>query len=791
MKRLLITLLASAACSLADADIIINEIMQSNIDAVMDDLNEFPDSWVELYNTGDIAIDLKDYKLGITTDPQEAWPLPSSMLPPRMYRLVFCDKAEQNYHTHFRLESGKGCNVYLFKGDEIVDSIEGLKKQPAPNIAYGRRADADEEWGYQAQPTPGAANCGELCTKVLGNPIFSEPGRVIVGKESITLHVSLPADAPEGTVVRFTTDGTEPKASSAPFPETGLWFNSTRTVRAKAFCEGYLSPRSLTQSYIFFPRNFTIPVVSIVTNRKYFYDNKVGIYVNGTYGGGQKNYEYDWRRPINMELFTAEGEESVLNQLCETRVAGAASRSAQLKSLALYANKRFGEKRFDYELFPEQRPGEKDYKSFMMRNAGNDFDYLYMRDAIIQGNMAAHTDIDFQAWRPAIFYLNGEYKGMLNLRERSNDDNIYTNYDGLEDIDMIENWRELKAGTRDDFDDFIAFYTEHGHTWDEYAERLDLMEYINIMIMNLYYCNLDFPGNNIVWWRPRTEGGVWRIVAKDTDFGLGLYNRSDNYNTIEWLYDNNYDPTNAWANGAYHTRLFRRLMEDETFSREFIDRCAIYMGDFLNYDGTWEVWQPMYEQIKYEYPNHRKLINQWWPNYDEELTKAKNWMKNRTNNFYNHLAGFYELGTPRVLKINTNLSDVERVDAAVTVNGVTLTKNRMDGKFFQNRSLTLVGGETAEGRGVVGWQIKVVSNSGQVTTTQVEGNTCTFIMPECLRCEVDAVVGELQGISQVWSDETVTPVRYYDIRGIEHSGLVTGQNIVVMSNGEARIVTNY
>ena len=52
------------------------------------------------------------------------------------------------------------------------------------------------------------------------------------------------------------------------------------------------------------------------------------------------------------------------------------------------------------------------------------------------------------------------------------------------------------------------------------------------------------------------------------------------------------------------------------------------MGDFMNEKGTRAVWDPMYDMIKYEYPNHRVLINQWWPNYNEELSRAKNWLDN-------------------------------------------------------------------------------------------------------------------------------------------------------------------
>ena len=80
------------------------------------------------------------------------------------------------------------------------------------------------------------------------------------------------------------------------------------------------------------------------------------------------------------------------------------------------------------------------------------------------------------------------------------------------------------------------------------------------------------------------------------------------------------------------------MMEDENFKREFLDRAAIYMGDFLNVTGTREVWDPMYDLIKTEYPFHRKLINQWWPNYNDELNAARNWVSQRTNHFYKQLA---------------------------------------------------------------------------------------------------------------------------------------------------------
>lgn len=775
------------------AQVVINELMQSNIDCIMDDLNEFPDSWVELYNSGTEAVNLKDYKLGAKEKPSKAWQLPNQTLNAKSYVVVYCDKEESGLHTNFRLETGKDGNVYLFQGEEIVDKIEKMSKMPAPNIAYGRKTDGSDEWGYQATPTPGKANCGQTCTDILGEPVFSQKGCVFTSSKTIRLQISMPEETPEGTVIRYTTDGKEPTSTSTVY-QSPILINSNKVIRAKLFCDGYLSPISTAQSYIFLGREMTISVISIVTDDRYMNDNAIGIIKNNP----NKENKKDWRRPINIEMFDAPGSESVINQLCETRVMGGQSREHPLKSLAVYANKRFGAKRFDYEFFPDQKPGLTDFKSIMLRNAGNDFGGLYMRDAIIQRVMAENADIDWQAWRPAVIFLNGTYKGMLNIRERSNDDNIYTNYkdesgNGLEDIDMVEISQEnsqmveeLKAGTLDNYNAFKAFYNQAGHTLDEYEQIMDCQEFINIMIMNLYYCNLDFPGNNIVVWRPTAEGGRWRWIAKDTDFGLGLYGRNANYNTIEWIYNHNYDPNNNWANTSQATQLFRSLMADPDFKRKFIDQAAIYMGDFLNERGTRAIWDPMADLVKPELVKHREENSGggWWgwhPNYEQEINNeinnARNWLSQRTNYFYTHVANYYNLGTPTPLVVNKDMAE----EVTTIINGVTLKNADFDGKFFANRQLT-VEAEGSGNRVVMGWKVEQTANNNTTTTEEVYEPVYSFTMPACKKLKLTALMGSFDGINDLaardWNwridgQQLVvsgvsrgTNVMLYDVRGM-------------------------
>ena len=768
-KLLFLTLLTVASLPIVaddnnqNGELIINEFMQSNIDGIMDDLNDFPDSWVELYNSGNTAVNLKDYKIGTKKKVANAWQLPDKMVGPGQYVIIYCDKAGEDegvsaLHTNFRLESSKKSSLFLFKGDDTIDKIEDFAAQPAPNIAFGRNTDGSDEWGYQLEPTPGKANTGKTCKAedILGEPVFSIKGCVMSTKETITLMLTLPDGSPEGTEIRYTLDGSEPTKNSQLY-QSQLSFNTNKIVRAKLFCDGKLSPRSTTHSYLFHGRDITLPVISINTDNRYFNDSKIGIYSDSKASDGKKNYEHNWRRPMNIEFFMKDMNASTLNQLIEARVCGGATRGAARKSMAIYANKRFGEKRFNYEFFPDQKPGLKDFKSLMLRNAGNDFDYLYMRDAIIQRNVGSHLDIDWQAWQPAIVYINGQYRGMLNIRERSNEDNIYTNYNGLEDLDMFENWGELKEGTWDNYNAFKVFYNEHGHTMAEFEQWMDCMEFLNLMAANLYYNNVDFPGNNIVMWRPTAEGGRWRWIMKDTDYTMGLYSQcAANYKILEWLYNPNYDSGLNWgANGYDSTRLFRRLMEDADFNREFIDHCAIYMGDFLNEKGTRAVWDPMYNMIKTEYTYHRNLINQWWPNYNDELRNARNWLSQRTNHFYQQLADYYKLGTPTPLVINKDASE----EVKTYVNGIEIKDGYFDGKFFEGRKLT-VEGKAGEGREVKGW--KVMKDG---STTQVDGSVYTFDMPKCSKLTLTAIFGESTGIETINTNNPMEDTTIYDLNG--------------------------
>ncbi len=805
----------------------INEVMQSNVECIMDDIKEFPDSWVELYNPTDAAINLKDYKISNKNKVKKAWQLPDQEVPADGHVIIYCDKEgkeDNRFHTDFRLESGKGCTVYLFKGKdaEPVDSLPAdMKKMPAPDVAFGRETDGADKWGYQVTPTPGKANTGEICDAkhILGAPVFGKEGFVTSDDAAFQLELSLPEGAPEGTVIRYTTDGSEPTSKSTKYTNP-INIGKTKVIRAKLFCDGWLSPMSSAQSYIFHPREITLPIFSVQTNDKYLNDKEIGLFANNNSKEDKKTH--DWRRPVMIEFFPAEGNNSAFNQLGETRIQGGQSRSNALKSMVFYANKRFDpdHKRYSYEFFPDQKLGITEFKSFSLRDGGNDFGDLYFRDLIIQRTMAGHVDLDWQAGHSAVLYINGEYMGMLNIRERSNEDNIYSNYNGLEDIDMVEisheqvggvdQFIEEFKGSEDEtfYNAFKAFYSEKGHTKAEYEQWMDVSEYLNIMIMNLFYGNIDFPGNNIVFWRPNdddTESGlpkIWRFIVKDTDFGLGLYGRQNNYNTIDLLYHPEKHQGEAWANTEPATRLFRNMMEDPELRQMFIDKCCVYMGDFMNAKGTGEIIDIIKAEAMDEFVAHRAKYPTWSGNSRNEINDkfemAKKWLagytesswwgtttyKSRPDNFLDFLSAQYNLGTAFPVTINKGVADVPE---DVTVNGIKLSEGVFDGKLFPNRQLTITA-TAPEGKTIAGWKVTTTPTSGSKQTKNYEGSKLVLTPASCKSMSIEAIFSIGSGISEKKAECNDDVKAIYNLRGERQQSLSSGVNIVVYGNGEARKV---
>ena len=150
-----------------------------------------------------------------------------------------------------------------------------------------------------------------------------------------------------------------------------------------------------------------------------------------------------------------------------------------------------------------------------------------MRDSIIT-SFAADLDeghVMYQDTALCVVYLNGEYWGCYNMRERVNTISI-AQWEGWtsdpENIDLVKANTNVMQGSNETYEELRDWVEANGIDTDEklayVAERIDIKNYLDYVILQIYFANTDLL--NVKKYRSAEEDGLWRWVLFDTDGGM-------------------------------------------------------------------------------------------------------------------------------------------------------------------------------------------------------------------------------------------------------------------------------
>lgn len=379
-------------------------------------------------------------------------------------------------------------------------------------------------------------------------------------------------------------------------------------VKAAVFSEtGEMLSAVAVQSYFvsedIFTRYEGLPVVSIVTDADNFFDEESGIYTNYNESGS------DWERPAYLEIFEADGT-PVVAQNTGVRINGGTTRSLAQKALRFYAKESYDAENptIEYELFEglttESGDALDTFKRILLRGSGNDNSGTLMRDALMQ-SLSAGLQVDTQASRPCVAFVNGEFWGIYNIRERYDDHYFATHYGiDAEDVAVLEiasgnSTPEINEGDESDlayYNEMWTFFSENSladaAAYETAGQYIDIGNFIDYYIANIYCGNTDWPANNNVFWRYKTANGGYddeaewyadgrfRWILKDMDWGFGLMGSASDDTLAHALSESAGGGMRGGGGftSADSTLLFRKLLENESFKAQFINRFCDVMN---------------------------------------------------------------------------------------------------------------------------------------------------------------------------------------------------------------------
>jgi hypothetical protein len=706
------------------ADLRINEIMASNLLTIKDENGDSSD-WVELYNPDSVAVNLQGWALSDSASNPLKWIFGSVSIQPGQRLVVWASSKNRpngpQIHTSWAISASGESILLTNPSGTLVDQFPSIAV--ARDVSMGRQPDGTGPLYFFTQATPGTANITTgYPTETLAQPVFSVAG----GMRTTSATVAITSTVVGGTI-RYTLDGSDPIESSpvysvpitlssrvgqangismirtnnqsvgAPYYEG--WQQPSGEVykinvlRARVFKTNVLPSRITTQSYLIDPLGagrFSLPMISISSSSENFFSAETGIYVVGNYN----NYSQDgsaWERPGHIEFYETGGSLAFQGEI-GIRLHGGTTVSRPRKSLRIYSRNPTGKVPFAHKIFPDKSVAIFD--TFLLRNSGNDWGQAIFRDAMVSA-LAAPTGIDRQHVRPVVVFLDGEYWGVHNLRDRF-DEGYYLNHYGLGDLQFSQleicscnsSWPSADSGEPtlvSDFTDIInragnnEFATAAGYA--ALASRIDIDNYIDYNAIEIWCGNTDWPGNNQRVWRavtPNTSAGAnarldgrWRWLLYDTDFGLGLdffyvigYGDGPNHNTLAHATTST---GTDWSNNEVGTRLLRKALDNQTFKRKFINRFADLLNTSLsanNATATLDQFQATYS------PNMSEHVLRWRQPIDWTgvLARIRNYVQLRPAAVRSHIVSKFGLSGSANLVVNVN----DATQGVVTVNTIAL-----------------------------------------------------------------------------------------------------------------------
>lgn len=459
--------------------------------------------------------------------------------------------------------------------------------------------------------------------------------------------------------------------------------------------------------------HFSLPVLSLSIDENLMFDYFDCFYCAGAMfenwrntssANAQGNSPANWHRsggnfeyPMGLEYFDSQGQKQ-FGQLVGGRIHGGWSRARRRKTFRFYARSSYGESAINYPLFSQRQ--DNSYQRVLLRNSGNDENVTIFRDAFIQ-NLVSHLKFDIQHSEPAVVFINGEYWGINNLREWQNRHYIERLYGVTPDeLDFLTPFRQPNDGDALHFNQMMSYITANNLSNDslfaEVNRRMDVEDFTDYVIAEVYSRNTDWPVNNIKWWRKRVpfdpsapEGhdGRWRWLMYDMDFGFG------------W----NFGVAGADHNTLNHARvngdvgiLLRNLWPNAEYSRYFVNRYA----DLLNTCFLPEHVEMVVDSMEAIYaPEMAEHIARWGhhssiTDWEDDVEVIREWSEVRPGHARLHLRNQFQLPASHTLSVDVSDTlagyvKVNTIDILRSTVGINDTPYPWEGIYFQNNSIDL------------------------------------------------------------------------------------------------------
>ena len=700
------TMKIQAAAPASGGGVLINEVVAGNWKGARDEDGDAED-WVELHNPGTTAVDLTGYGLSKSAATPFRWTFPAgTTIAAKGHLTVWLSKKNRNnpaaaLHANFDLDSG---------ADPVILTASNATATGIPvDSATPPLLRADQAWCRMPSgvatspfmvcdaPTRGAANAGTANAAILAKPVLSVASGFYAAAQTVAI------TGPAGATLRYTTDGSEPTATSAVYAAP-INIAAATVLRVAAFGAGAAPSLVETGHYIvdaaLAPRYAGLKAVMVALSPS----DRAAYQAN--------DQTRDFRAHFEMitggitSVFKLDAEGSAGGQL--------GSGDSPQRTMNIKATDAFGPKAFPGVLWAD-KPGIKSSKKLRLRNGSNDWASAHLRDQLSQKMSADGPNLVASSTSVAMF-INGQYYGLMDLREREEETfpaaNLGVDKDFVDYLyDPLLGAQEIKNGGAAALANYQAmhnFVTGNDMTVAaNYARAKTLLNPESLAwdwAIHMFHANYDWPHRNVHVWRSPEVDGRWTWHAHDMDFSFGRYTGVG------------YNMNGSF--GAAGSQVINGLLRNSEFRNLYLNTVADQLNIMTPAYMTATLDGMAAEMRPYIADYYAKNALGPASNWETRLAELRTWFGQREPIYDSHNRTQFNLGArqPISVAVNDLAMGSVKVNSVPTQKYMTAAAPSWRGSYYPGVPITLEA-QPKPGYAFVGWQGASTATDRRITQT--------------------------------------------------------------------------
>ena len=263
--------------------------------------------------------------------------------------------------------------------------------------------------------------------------------------------------------------------------------------------------------------------------------------------------------------------------------------------------------------------------------------------------VSEYTNVDVQAYKPIVLYINGKYWGLYFIREKVDETFVANHYNVTatkKNTDILRINGSVKTGSAKKYNKMLSFIRNNSLSnsanYEKIKEQIDIENLCDYWIAETWATNNDML-NVRYFSNDDIDSGKWKFIFYDLDFAF--YNVSTNYFSFS-------TSSGGMTVNHFSTFLLRNLMKNKEFKKTYLERLSYNLKNTWSTENFTNKIDEVIDEIGTD--EIKRNLKRWnnisYSSWQNNIKYLKNYAKQRNKIIVSQAKSYFGLSSSEVKK---------------------------------------------------------------------------------------------------------------------------------------------